>query len=95
MKESEPEILFALLGERWRIANELLKKQYTVINLAHQLSLRPDQVSHHLQVMRHAGIVQFEHNKRSNIYRLTNSTAFIYVMENLEKMREQRQRQTN
>lgn len=85
---NNPEPLFALLGQRWRIANELFKKPYTVAKLAKQLDLTPDQVSHHLQVMRRAGVVQFKRKNKLVTYRLTNSRAFMYLIENLKEMTE-------
>lgn len=83
MNRIEPDALFALLGERWRIAECLSVQARSVKELQKLLGLGQSQVSHHLQKMSRAGIV---YKQADGTYRLTNSMGFIHLKEAIEEM---------
>ena len=74
----KPETLYALLGIRWEIANCLLQRPYLVSKLQRKLDIEQSRLSHHLQVMRHAGIIRKQIDGK---YQLVNSLAFAELKE--------------
>lgn len=60
------EILRALYdchGVRWKVLWALLQSKHTVKELAEQLGVEQSSMSHHLQVLRKAGLVKFSGRK--------------------------------
>lgn len=64
--------LLKLVGEpaRWRIVECLAAEELCVCHLVEDLGLAQPLVSHHLKVLRHAGVVASERYKQWTYYRL-------------------------
>lgn len=82
---NRPFVLYALMGHRWDIAEYLMIEPQNVRKIYKHLGLSQSLVSHNLQVMRKAGIVTKQSDGK---YRLTNSTAFMYLKESMMEMKE-------
>lgn len=76
----------ALQGQRWRIAWDLFNSPNDVTSLANRLDLNRDQVSHHLKIMRDAGVVTYSKVGKDKVYRLKNTRAFMYFTESLKEL---------
>lgn len=70
-----PEVL-KVLGEpvRWRIAERLAGEELCVCHLVEDLGLTQPLVSHHLKVLRDAGLVTSERYRQWTYYRLVGDS---------------------
>ncbi len=58
---------------RWRIVELLSCEELCVCHLAEELDIAQPLVSHHLRVLREAGLVEFEKHRQWTYYRLRRS----------------------
>ena len=69
--ETKPELLKALAEpRRWRIVELLSCEELCVCHLAEQIGIPQPLVSHHLKVLREAGLVESEKHRQWTYYRL-------------------------
>lgn len=86
---ADPALLKALAEpRRWRIVELLAREELCVCHLAEELCVPQPLVSHHLRVLRGAGLVESEKHRQWTYYRLRTG-ALVGLGERLHALTEQ------